>query len=197
MYSGYSIADRMIDQRNHQELIATLENMNDWQRYARQLEERISKLELNLKESNENATSWLFASMTRKALLVAAQLWIQKYDEAPVAADLNRVGKNKIENSIETSDESFLSLTQNILKLLIADASNDRDDNFLYAAYEQYARTSVVQTLQVETRAEKWKIEKVLEARELSPQDRSIPLLKQMESSNPWSILGPLAKEML
>lgn len=197
MSFGYGIADRMIDQRNHQELISTLQNMNDWQRYARQLEERISKLELDLKESYENAHSWWFASMTRKALLVASQLWIQKYDEAPVAADLNRVGKNKIENSIETSDESFLSLTQNIIKLLVADESNDRNDNSLYAVYEQYARSTVVQTLQVETRAEKWKIEKVLEERELSPQDRSIPLLKQMESSNPWSILGPLAKEML
>lgn len=197
MYSGYSIADRMIDQRNHQELIATLENMNDWQRYARKLEERISKLELSLKESNENASSWWFSSMTRKAILVASQLWIQKYDEAPVSADLNRAGKNKIENSIETSDEAFLSLTQNILKLLVADESNERNDNLLYAIYDQYARDAVVHTLQLETRAEKWKIEKVLEERELSPQDRSIPLLKQMESSNPWSILGPLAKEML
>lgn len=197
MSFGYGIADRMIDQRNHQELIATLQNMNDWQRYARQLEERIAKLELQLKETDEHGMSHWFSSMTRKALLAASQLWIQKYDEAPVAADLNRVGKNKIENSIETSDEAFLTLTQNILKLLVADASNDRDDNFLYAAYEQYARTDVVKVIQVETRAEKWKIEKVLEERELSPQDRSIPLLKQMESSNPWSILGPLAKEML
>lgn len=197
MSFGYGIADRMIDQRNHQELIATLENMNDWQRYARQLEERISKLELNLKESNEMSFNHWFASMTRRALLVASQLWIQKYDEAPVSADLNRVGKNKIENSIETSDESFLSLTQNILKLLVAYESNHRNDNSLYAIYEQYTRQAVIQVLQAETRAEKWKIEKVLEARELSPQDRSIPLLKQMESSNPWSILGPLAKEML
>lgn len=197
MSFGYGIADRMIDQRNHQELIATLQNMNDWQRYARQLEERIAKLELDLKETSESAFKHWFSSITRKAILVASQLWIQKYDEAPVSADLNRVGKNKIDNSIETSDESFLSLTQNIIKLLVADASNDRGDNHYYAIYDQYARSTVVQVLQVETRAEKWKIEKVLEERELSPQDRSIPLLKQMESSNPWSILGPLAKEML
>jgi hypothetical protein len=112
-------------------------------------------------------------------------------------ADLNAVGKNNIENSLETNDEAFLSLVQNIIKLMIADASNSRKDNGLYIAYENYAKTRVIDVLNQETRAEKWKIEKVLSERALTPADRDLAVVKKIGETEPYSVIGPLALEML
>lgn len=198
---GYGIADAMIAKRNHDELIAHLQEMNrnmtDYQRYARGLEEKVSTLELKLKETNEAAIANWFASSVRKALLTASQLWIQKFDETLVSKDLNDINKNRLEKSVELSDESFLQLVQNVLRMIVADASNDRKNNILYAAYEQYAKDTVVAALHNETRAEKWKIEKVLEEKPLRPEDRELEIVKKIGASEPFSIIGPLAMEML
>jgi hypothetical protein len=198
---GLSIGDSIRMQQNHNQLISELRDMNnnmtDYQRYARELEGKVSKLELKLKETREASMSNWFASMTRKALFTAAQLWIQKFDEAPVSKDLNDVKKNHIENSTELNDEQFLQLVQQVLRMIIADASNDRKDNVLYVAYEQYAKDTVVNSLHNETRAEKWKIEKVLEEKPLRPEDRELEIVKKIGASEPFSIIGPLAMEML
>lgn len=195
---SYGIGSAIASAANAQAIINTIENMGDWQKYARKLEGRISELELQLKENFEYGVDMWFSTMTRKALLVASQLWIQKFGEVPVSPDLNAVGKNGIENSVEMRDEAFLKLVNNILKVLVAEASNsDFNNNVLYDRFERYARKSVIQTLQSETRAEKWKIEKILEEAPLSPADREMAIVKKVGGTDPFSVLGPLAEEML
>lgn len=195
---SYGIGDAFVARANAQAIIDTIGDMNGWRDYARKLEERISTLELQLKENQEYGLDMWFSTMTRKALLVASQLWIQKFGEVPVSPDLNKVGKNGIENSIEMNDEQFLKLVNNILKVLVAEVSNtDYKNNVLYDRFEQHARKSVIQTIQSETRAEKWKIEKVLEEAPLSPADRELDIVKRVAGTDPFSVLGPLAEEML
>jgi len=63
--------------------------------------------------------------------------------------------------------------------------------------YERYAKKAVIATIQVETRAEKWKIEKVLEEQPLRPEDRELEIVKKVGKTEPFSVLGPLAMEML
>lgn len=194
---SYGIGSAFAAAANAQAIIDTIGNMNDWQAYARKLEERISTLELQLKENQEYGQDMWFSTMTRKALLVASQLWIQKFGEVPVSPDLNKVGKNGIENSIEMNDEQFLKLVNNVLKVIVAQYSNKDGNNSLYNLFERHARKSVIHTIQVETRAEKWKIEKVLEEAPLSPADRELDIVKRVAGTDPFSVLGPLAQEML
>lgn len=195
---SYGIGSAIASAANAQAIIDTIGNMNEWQAYARKLEGRISELELQLKENQEYGRDMWFSTMTRKAILVASQLWIQKFGEVPVSPDLNAVGKNGIENSVEMRDEAFLKLINNILKVLIAQYSNkDYGDNTLYERFERHARKAVIGTLQSETRAEKWKIEKILEEAPLSPADREMAIVKKVGGTDPFSVLGPLAEEML
>jgi hypothetical protein len=195
---SYGIGSAIASAANAQAIIDTIGNMNEWQAYARKLEARISELELELKENQDYGVDMWFSTMTRKALLTASQLWIQKFGEVPVSPDLNAVGKNGIENSVEMRDEAFLKLVNNILKVLVAQFSNkDFGDNRLYDRLERHGRKAVIKTLQSETRAEKWKIEKILEEAPLSPADREMAIVKKVGGTDPFSVLGPLAEEML
>lgn len=195
---SYGIGDAFAARANAQAIIDTIGDMNGWRDYARKLEERISVLELQLKENFEYGQDMWFSTIARKAILVASQLWIQKFGEVPVSPDLNKVGKNGIENSIEMNDEQFLKLVNNIFKIIIAETSNsDFRSNILYERFEQHAHKEVIKTIQSETRAEKWKIEKVLEEAPLSPADRELDIVKRVAGTDPFSVLGPLAQEML
>jgi hypothetical protein len=120
------IIDHAAMYENTQAIINTIKNVNDWQRYARELEERISKLEVKLKETGDSAIKNWFMSLSRKAIIVAGDLWLQKYGEVPVHPDVLAAGKNQFENHIEKSDETFLALVSNVLKLIVASESNSK-----------------------------------------------------------------------
>jgi hypothetical protein len=167
------------------------------QEYMRNLEAKVSKLELSLKENQEaHSKSW-FASVTRRAYIIAKDLWVQKFNEVTVPKDLTDFSKNKLENYVRTDNEEFLKLVQNALRLIIADACNRGNNNGLYAEYEAFAKETVIGALQTETRAEKWLIEKVLTEQPLRPEDRELAIVKEIGKTNPQNVIGPLAMAML
>lgn len=167
------------------------------QEYMRKLEAKVSNLELSLKENQEAHSKNWFASVTRRAYIIAKDLWLQKFNEVTVSKDLIEVGKNKFENSVRTDNEEFLKLVQNALRLTIADACNRNGNNNLYSEYEEYAKEGVIAVLQTETRAEKWLIEKVLTEQPLRPEDRELAIVKEIGKTNPQNVIGPLAMAML
>jgi hypothetical protein len=93
-YGVGGMITNMNNNRNTDRIIQAIGNVNEWKAYAQQLEEKIAKLEVQLKESKDDGWELLIASLYRKSLFQATQLWLQQFNEVPVHPDLIAVGKN-------------------------------------------------------------------------------------------------------
>lgn len=164
---SYGIGSAIASAANAQAIIDTIGNMNEWQAYARKLEDRIAKQTELQKETNKLQWESLMCSMMRKAINSSYILWSEKYGKLPTHPHLKSIAND----DEEYARDCLLKVAVQLFRAHIAFYAHANNSDYIYEMFDDYGRKEAVRVAMLDLEMEEWQIIRAINHTPMSNND--------------------------